>query len=889
MTAPASNEHGGHEEEETSSDGDFLREVAFVPRVDPSLLDDDRTGETMGRFEITGVLGRGGMGVVYAAFDRALRRRVALKLLRKDVDRREERWRRLVREARSAAAVSHHRIAAVFEIGEIGGEIFIAMERVEGRSLRAVLVEAGGALPQAKAVRIGLEIAQGLAAAHGAGVIHRDIKPENVMIDPGGQVKILDFGLAKLRDPGAPSASDVTTREGSVLGSPSYMAPEQARGLATDARTDVFALGVVLFELLVGERPFRGVTTVDVLAAVVRDPTPPLSARGAPVSSSLASVVQRCLAKDPGERYADASALVLALDAVATREGALSSPRKLGRRALPAALTTLVAALLVVGGLLPRPRSALPALMSAPAPTASPTTIHDLPLPTSKSAEAIVAYQAGLQSIRDADSGGAESHLRRAITLDPTLAAAHLRLGLVVAYPGQANPDAAAAYREATRLRGALTPRDRALLAALEPWLGADPVDTAATLERLVELTERYPLDAELFDVLANLRQVESPSRRLAAARRAVAIDPEFAEAWQHVGASLAETDPEGAIQAFTRCTTIAPTATDCWAERADIEIARGRCAEAEGLLRRATADPRAHPSYFRRRAQVLHALRKPSAAVVDVLRQGWARRDPGSAREDELYDRILLAASEGELETARARAVEALALIDPLPELAVHGRFALLLVEIELEAGRTQEAAAVASEFLRRREAWQIGVPNEDPTVYFARVVARTGAISASELSARRDAWLRTAAAATVIQKAGAWGLAHALGIERADDALEALAATPAEMTSRSGSPLIQLDALRGGALWLAGRGDEAEPLLRRAILRCDEMRNLFSRRRAELILGRVLEARGDKLPACEAYRDLVSRWGDAKPRSVTAEEARKRIRSLGCDVRPP
>jgi eukaryotic-like serine/threonine-protein kinase len=268
---------------EDSSAGDFLRELAFAPPSAPPALERDRSGEVLGRFRLKRLLGRGGMGEVYEAFDQKLRRRVALKLLRDEAVRSEERQRRFVREARAAAAVSHPNIAAVFEVGEVAGEVFIALEFIDGDSLRASLERAGAALPRPEAVRIVQEMLRGLTAAHATGIVHRDIKPENVMLGHDGCVKILDFGLAKLRGapdaPDAPTASAITTRTGRILGSPAYMSPEQARGLPTDARSDVFSLGVVLFEVLAGRRPFRGPSTIDVLTAILRDKAPTVRGR----------------------------------------------------------------------------------------------------------------------------------------------------------------------------------------------------------------------------------------------------------------------------------------------------------------------------------------------------------------------------------------------------------------------------------------------------------------------------------------------------------------------------------------------------------------------------------------------------------------------------------
>jgi serine/threonine protein kinase len=307
-----------------SSDGDddspsldsFLREVARMPDVAPPGAEPDRTGQKLAHFRIRSKLGQGGMGVVYAAEDLRLRRKVALKVLPLAVVAHKERKRRFLREARSASAVMHPNLATVFDVGEADGTVFIAMEHVEGKTLRRLLEDSGGKLQPAEAVRIARDAAAGLAKAHEAGVVHRDLKPENVMIAADGTVKVLDFGLAKLADTpepldadaGTETADDIASRAGRILGTPGYMSPEQARGAAVDARSDVFACGVILYEMLTGSRPFRGATTVDLLAALERDEPRPVRELAA-VPPDLAQTIERCLRKDPEERFADGAAL----------------------------------------------------------------------------------------------------------------------------------------------------------------------------------------------------------------------------------------------------------------------------------------------------------------------------------------------------------------------------------------------------------------------------------------------------------------------------------------------------------------------------------------------------------------------------------------------------
>jgi TolB-like protein/predicted Ser/Thr protein kinase/Tfp pilus assembly protein PilF len=282
----------------------------------------------LSHFRILATLGQGGMGLVYKAEDERLRRTVALKVLLPAFVDDPERRQRFLREARAAAAVTHPTIAAVYEVGEEGSDVFIAMEYVEGQTLRTLLEK--GPRPVAEAVGLAVEIARALERAHASGVVHRDLKPENVMVDSDGRARILDFGLAKVRDEMASALSptlsqadtvprdpDLLTREGTVVGTAAYMSPEQARGLAVDARSDLFSLGVVLYELLTGRNPFRGPTPVDTLSAVLKDRPRPASDWNAEVPPALDHVLTRLLAKEPGERPPSAADLVRELEALA--------------------------------------------------------------------------------------------------------------------------------------------------------------------------------------------------------------------------------------------------------------------------------------------------------------------------------------------------------------------------------------------------------------------------------------------------------------------------------------------------------------------------------------------------------------------------------------------
>jgi serine/threonine-protein kinase len=271
-------------------------------------------GQRLGAYEIRSVLGAGGMGEVYRARDTTLRRDVAVKLLPALAGDDPQRRTRLLQEARAAASLNHPNICTIYEVGEAEGHAYIAMEVVEGEPLNKRLAERP--LPASELVRFGVQLADAVAHAHGRGIVHRDLKSSNVMITPEGRVKVLDFGLAKSL--GGQELTDLSTHAdlsltepGAVVGTLAYMAPEQLRGVPADARSDVWALGVVLHEMAAGARPFSGRTGYELSSAILHEPPPPLPAR---VPAPVQAVIRRCLEKEPTRRYQRADEVRAALE-----------------------------------------------------------------------------------------------------------------------------------------------------------------------------------------------------------------------------------------------------------------------------------------------------------------------------------------------------------------------------------------------------------------------------------------------------------------------------------------------------------------------------------------------------------------------------------------------
>ena len=284
------------------------------------------TGRRLSHYNVIEEISRGGMGVVYRALDINLSREVALKVLPEDLLHDPGRRARLLQEARAASALEHPHIAVIHEVGEAeGGITFIAMELIRGEKLSETLGR--GPLPPLRSLTLATEIAEGLARAHEKGIVHRDLKPSNVMVTDDGHAKVIDFGLAKLvetmdNDAATASVHGPRTDRGLVLGTAAYMSPEQARGAAVDRRSDIFAFGVTLYEMVTGRPAFQGQSSLDTMQAVLTQPVPPLPALGgssAEATADLQRIIAKCTAKDPDDRYQGLKDVIVDLRAARRR------------------------------------------------------------------------------------------------------------------------------------------------------------------------------------------------------------------------------------------------------------------------------------------------------------------------------------------------------------------------------------------------------------------------------------------------------------------------------------------------------------------------------------------------------------------------------------------
>lgn len=329
-------------------------------------------GTKLGPYEIVTALGAGGMGEVYRAKDTRLGRDVALKVLPESFAKDGDRLRRFEQEAKAVAALNHPNIMAIHDIGEQAGVPYLVSELLEGDSLRAEMEQ--GRLSQRKVVDYAVQIAQGLSAAHEKSIIHRDLKPENVFVTHDGRVKILDFGLAKLARNGASTDAEsvamtltnAPTEAGKVLGTVGYMSPEQVRGSTVDSRTDIFAYGAVLYEMVSGQRAFRRDTAAETMTAILKEDPPEIAEISHPVSPGLERIIRRCLEKKPEQRFQSAKDLAFALEALSgtstksTAQAAIEDKSKSRRWMVVAGAVPLALVLGVLAGWFAKPGPAAP-------------------------------------------------------------------------------------------------------------------------------------------------------------------------------------------------------------------------------------------------------------------------------------------------------------------------------------------------------------------------------------------------------------------------------------------------------------------------------------------------------------------------------------------------
>ncbi len=555
-------------------------------------------GKSFSHYRVLEPLGEGGMGVVYLAEDTLLGRRVAIKF-----PHAEGHSQRLLTEARTASSLNHPAIAAVYDCGMVEDRPYVVMEYVEGENLGAIL--ARGALPHKRALEIAIQVSAALSEAHGHGVVHRDIKPSNIQIDRRGAVKVLDFGIAtSVREVRVAAAGEevlaaTRTLEGAVTGTPRYMSPEQARGGRADARTDVFALGLVFWECLTGKPAFAGPTAIDTLAQVIQSDPPPPSQVSASVPPVLDRICATALAKDPAARYQSAAAMLADLESARHTLAEPAPPavpppapvRRLSRRQLAAAsVVCLLAAVTVAGVLWLRGGR-------EPAP------------------QALRWYEEGANAIRDATYFKAAKALDRAVALDPSFALAHARL----ADASDELDDATRAREEMLKAVAPDSPRSRLsrlddlAVEAIRRTLTNDAAGAVAIYRDLLSRTPESGKAAVLLDLGRAYEKAGQPDKARASFLEAARRSPQYAAAFLRLGVldrraqRVADAEKDLAqAESLYRSLSNTEGLTEVLYQRAVMASKRGEITQAASLLDQALQLARTTGNYQQQIAVLL-------------------------------------------------------------------------------------------------------------------------------------------------------------------------------------------------------------------------------------------------------------------------------------------
>ncbi len=736
------------------------------------------------------------------------------------------------------------------------------------------------------------------------------------------------------------------TGKGVVIGTPMYMAPEQLKGGAPDPRTDQFAWGVLCFEVLSGERPWpQKSDLLAAVATILTEPPESLRKRVPEVPPAVEATVARALSRNPSERFESMDDIADALDALATRSGQTGSG-ELTARARPArkeepaaggdtrpstpaveakaepkerpsvtsgqAMVTAkspehplapppqrlprrrrwhfvlgVAVTLAGVGVWYKFFRRPPVVVARPVVDAGSVVAPSVSAgPVSDNAAASAAYLEGIQHWRDGAEGRSRESLQRAIALDPGLAAAHLFLALQALHGDPS--EAQAQYQKAFLYRSRLDTRDAALLDVLDPLVRAS-ADLGDAEARLTKVTRKMPKDPLFLYLLGYVRQGRSDFEKARDAYEdAIHLDAAFMPAWRAKGDVLRLLgNVDGALEAYDHCIKASPAATTCLQQRILLLRDRGECDRMEQDARawQAVEPASADASYYV--AAALMARGQPEEAVRVALKRQWdampvADRDAGEAQ-----DLANLALYGGDFATA---AKETRAWERAISEQAVmlHAGPRHQLALIAYETGEMQDAAKTAADFLKIVPALTPDPMGNDPTIWADEYLYRGNMISKDELEKRRATWLRQQESSRTQQEnlrmaPFRWVMLYAGFSENQDEAKEALDKLPdflplppdARRTATFNADVGKVDAL-------AGKYDEAIPSLRAVTGACIALGEPQLQTRAFYFLGLALEGKGDLEGARKAYQVVVDRWGNAKPRSTTAEAAKARLKQL-------
>ncbi|WP_394834946.1 protein kinase [Pendulispora rubella] len=899
------------------------------------------------KYRIKRLLGTGGMAVVYAATHRN-GHRVAIKYLLDHLVHEPDVARLFSREAYVANEVGHAGAVPVLDddVDEEGCP-FLIMPLLEGETLRVRCARAKGRLPLAEVCVLVLDVLDVLASAHAKGIVHRDIKPDNLFVTDAGNVRVLDFGIARKLEHGASATSTVP-----IFGTPAFMPPEQARGEreAIGPHSDCWAVGATFFTALSGQHvhPAGGAMGLQIIASATRKARS-LAEVAPDVPPSFVQFVDKALEFDPEKRWRSAREMHDALLAIfeevvgeSVTQGAArvraeivagltqnrediateatqpaerhrswdtgdaskamiasgtpkDTVRKRGRTR--DALLAGVGVVVLAGAVLaaryhraPKPTS------QADAAEPVGTPVLALPISPTCSKEAQIHFRQGLIAIRQATWELAHAAFEKAAAADPMCPEVQLQR-MMTGTPVLSVSQWREEFHHALSLRDAMSERDRALLDAYAPVVASEPADYEEAARRFEVAASRFPRDVEILFLAGLARLVITPDPRaveycLALTRQAIDIDPQDANAWEVKAKALMSLERyDEAMVALDTCLEIARGSTDCLYDRIHIHRLLGQCSAAATDARRWVANaPASKRAYFELASSL--AADGSFAGTVDVALRQARNNDPSEDRESTyLYYQASLSVLNGDFEEAGKRIQRTLEQLKEASAIVGHARALALSVELLNEIGRGDRAAKSAEQFFHQRGAWTEGwaVPLDYEPILLG-VLLHEGATSREQWDASSTQWEH--AALSVLTRRQAWAFRWGPAGATRNLAIDAWTQRPTDASTAGSAGVIEqttlipalAKAFEGRIAVVAGEYAQASAALESATKSCDNLEQPFVSTRAFLWLGEAKEGTADKQAACDAYGVVLQRWGNAKPRSVSAEEAKRRSRALGC-----
>jgi serine/threonine-protein kinase len=819
------------------------------------------------------------------------------------------------------------------------GYVFLVMPLLRGETLRARWERSGRRLPLEEVLVVAHRVLEALAAAHAAKIVHRDVKPDNIFVTRAGEVRVLDFGVARFFETNDPSA----TRSGRAVGTPAFMAPEQALGRMrdVDGKTDLWALGATMFSLLSGRFVHEAENAGEVLAMAATRPARSLREVAPEVPGVICDVIDRALSFRREDRWPDAATMDEALRS-ACRAALDKTMEELSLPTLPAAAddvadqgafapdaapgpasegprtpterlriaTTrtatnarrqaavaqdgeplhrfrrfarsglgiaigVVAVVMFAVGALRRSRELTAAPVLSPAP------------PRERADASFVSaghdfFEAGQRAMYGASVDLAREFFEKAVVADPTLAKAHLRSVMLSLFT---DDSARAHFAAANRFRASLSDEEQTLLDAVAPLAAAEPNPNAA-LERLESAAQKYPKSIDI--VLAfSLRHfaLRRFSEALPDADHLLEIDRDLAAAWYLRGAALLELSRDDeARSAYSKCVEVSPRAQSCLRDLNDLDGMDGRCREAEQASRALIADEPAQPEWYFRLASALYGEHQDLLEARAALLQQWKLTPEASRARETLSGELNLAVLRGDFDAATKYAAaweqDVSGATDEM-EHAIAFRDRMLLA---LEVGDASSLRVAADTFLAQWSAWTRSSVT-DFRIYAYDFLYESGELSHDAFAKRRDEWAHD------IEERGIandeWVLGWATPVRTLVDAQEALRALHSQAAFGGSQRRGADNELAIGRVYLlAGQMNEAEAHLSRGARSCTALSSPIYNTQCHVELGTVLARRGATTAACAEYATVLQRWGRSSA-SKTAKEARSLSEEAGCRSR--